>query len=538
MFETSQQINQRLYRAILNGRQYEKDIPISRCKPMVGGKGNTEHSVKQMAKVVELYSHQTKKLAQKLKKSSLIQTCQQVQDFLYWHFQYKRDEQDQILRSPACSFAQRFEGIDCKSYSILAASILRELGIANYFRRVSYDKNLPYSHVYVVVPKNQKTADLSQGYYTIDGTLNKNTETENYFYKNNDYLVMKLNHYILNAPHRGLGEGEDDFWAELWDKYGDKVLKEAERVFGRIIIKGPTDITKWISDARHQCASFMVPFINKINKAIYEKDLDKITELYNDFAEAQAILFDYAYSWGKHHPPCNNTLHRNNSDGAEGKMNREGIAYTRMFENSYEPWFMYYFQREPEQITIAPKTNKQYGNPNLEVSEYREMIKKRTLRLLNKYAPGVDHLDGSHFLGYNHKLCHGIGYRIIKPGTLRFKSGVNEFKPFVFSQEVLDTFKAKKEEATKKSGQEIVNSLVDIVSLVGKPNNNGYNQQPQNNNGYNQQPQNNNGGGNNFPNQPAAGSKQAGITGILAAVLLTAGIGYMIMNSKKSKTKK
>jgi|GEM_PF-2461172 len=200
MFETSQQTNQRLYRAILDGKQYEKLIPKTYCQRLNGGKGNTDYSVNQMAKVVELYSHQTQKVAPKLQKSSLQETCQAVQDFLYWHFQYKRDEQDQLLRSPACSFAQRFEGIDCKSYSIFGASILRELGYVSYFRRASYGLNQSYSHVYVVVPKNQKTADLSQGYYVIDGTINQKTDNENYFYKHDDILIMKLNHYILNAP--------------------------------------------------------------------------------------------------------------------------------------------------------------------------------------------------------------------------------------------------------------------------------------------------------------------------------------------------
>jgi len=158
MFETSQQTNERLYRAIRNGKEYEKVIPKTYCQRLNGGKGNTDYSVSQMAKVVELYSHQVAELSKKFKKSSLQATTQAIQDFLYWHFQYKRDEQDQLLRSPSCSFAQRFEGIDCKSYSIFGASIVRELGYVSYFRRVSYRQNQPYSHAYVVVPKNQKNS--------------------------------------------------------------------------------------------------------------------------------------------------------------------------------------------------------------------------------------------------------------------------------------------------------------------------------------------------------------------------------------------
>jgi len=89
MFETSQQTNERLYRAIRNGKEYEKLIPKTYCQRLNGGKGNTDYSVSQMAKVVALYSHQTGKVAPKLQKNSLQETCQAVQDFLYWHFQYK-----------------------------------------------------------------------------------------------------------------------------------------------------------------------------------------------------------------------------------------------------------------------------------------------------------------------------------------------------------------------------------------------------------------------------------------------------------------
>jgi len=71
MFETANQTNQRLYRAILDGKQYEKLIPKSYCKRLNGGKGNTEYSVNQMNKVVELYSYQTQKVAPKFKQNSL-----------------------------------------------------------------------------------------------------------------------------------------------------------------------------------------------------------------------------------------------------------------------------------------------------------------------------------------------------------------------------------------------------------------------------------------------------------------------------------
>jgi len=442
MFETSQQTNQRLYRSILDGKQYERFIPKTYCQRLSGGKGNTDYSVSQMAKVVELYSHQTQKVAQKLQKSSLQVTTQAIQDFLYWHFQYKRDEQDQMLRSPACSFAQRFEGIDCKSYSIFGASILRELGCVSYFRRVSYGQNQPYSHVYVVVPKNQKTADLSEGYYVIDGTINKTTTTENYFYKHSDYLVMKLNHYILNAPPRGLGM--DPETAQVIVEKAPEIIETLKKIYKSLgLFSGATDISGWQKNAEEQCAAFMVPFITKINIAIAEKDLNKVTELYNDFAESIAILFDYAYSWGKGH--YGNPTFKNNKDG---RMNKIGIAYVNMFEGSYMSWFWNYFNAE-------------------RVLKNGSTTKEQAKRLLDKYSPWGEH-DGRHFCGYNHKTGHGYGYWKIVSGTLKFKSGVNEFKPFTVTPIVADAI----ETGQTNTGQEIINSLPYVINLFGNSNNN------------------------------------------------------------------
>lgn len=201
MYETIEQINQRLAREIKSGKQYDSLIPDSDCLKIKSGKGNTEYSVTQMVDVVKHYSHQTAKVAKKLKKSSLTSTLQSIQDFVYWHIQYKIDESDQLLRSPACSWASRYDGVDCKSYSIFVASILQQLGIKSYFRRVSYSPDKPYSHVYNVIPVEQKNGDLNHGYYIVDGTINTSIYNEPNFYKNSDMEIpIDLKHYTLAAP--------------------------------------------------------------------------------------------------------------------------------------------------------------------------------------------------------------------------------------------------------------------------------------------------------------------------------------------------
>lgn len=184
-------LNNHLYRQLRS--DYSSDIfPKSACKASFLGDGDTFFSVEQIASFAKEFAPQCQKIAQKLKKSTLEATCRAIHQFLYWHFQYTADSSSQQLRSPACSWASRKEGIDCKSYSILAGSILHQMGYNFYIRQVKQLGMTPneFSHVYVVVPKNQKTNDLGSGYYTIDGTVLSEKESI-YITEKSDLLVMK-----------------------------------------------------------------------------------------------------------------------------------------------------------------------------------------------------------------------------------------------------------------------------------------------------------------------------------------------------------
>lgn len=207
-----------LYRPLKDGSEFTPLIAKPKCKRISEGKGNTYFSVQKMSEVVSEYSWHTTQLAKLLQNRSLnlAELCQNIQDFLYWHIQYLQDGKDQLLRSPGCSWKERKTGVDCKSYSVFAASILRELGIKSFFRRVSYSKGEPYKHVYVVVPINQESPDLENkySYFFIDGTINVNTNAlfEPHYYKKDDYM-SNLDHYTLAKPRLGNPEQRD--WSEI-----------------------------------------------------------------------------------------------------------------------------------------------------------------------------------------------------------------------------------------------------------------------------------------------------------------------------------
>ena len=189
-----------LYRKIKPGDQFDSLFPYSTCEIVKLGKGDTDFSIEKMVEWIHLNEHQTTKVAELLAKSSLQGTCKSFHDFLYWYFQYKADGEDQLLRSPACAWKQRYDGIDCKSYSIIASCLLLNQGINHYIRKVGYATPGEYTHVYVIVPINQETNSLNDGFYMIDGTINRMQEP--FYVDEKDELIMSLQHFGLQRPYR------------------------------------------------------------------------------------------------------------------------------------------------------------------------------------------------------------------------------------------------------------------------------------------------------------------------------------------------
>lgn len=187
-----------LYRPLKSGKDYDSLLPKSFCESTRLSSGNTETTVNHMIDWVKTHQQQTVKLSTVLKKRTLSQTVDSIYQFLYHHIQYKADATDQLLHSPACAWYKRKEGIDCKSYSIFASSILTNLAIPHIIRKVKQPYHFPsqFTHVYIIVPKNGK--DLGKGYHVIDATKHQNTEV--LFTEKKD-VFMSLPHYGLNGAY-------------------------------------------------------------------------------------------------------------------------------------------------------------------------------------------------------------------------------------------------------------------------------------------------------------------------------------------------
>lgn len=184
------EINSFLYRPILSGKKYDEFMPFSDCSSVLLGSGDTGFALSNMKQTALKYKHHTADLSQKFFSiQSIEKLTKDIHQFLFHHIQYKLDGTEQKLRSPACSWASRAVGIDCKSYSIFASTILQNVGVGHYFRRIVQASNPGgYSHVYVVVPKNQNTMKVSDGYWVIDATIP--TMQEIPFLQKDDLLVF------------------------------------------------------------------------------------------------------------------------------------------------------------------------------------------------------------------------------------------------------------------------------------------------------------------------------------------------------------
>jgi len=203
------QITEALRRPIQNGSSFSAYIKETNCnvKSYGNGSNSTTDGVEFMANMIEKSSYQVKELAKKLKQTNLQSTVKSVHNFIVTYIQYEADAKMQRLRSPGCSWSVRQKGIDCKSFTIFACALLREMGYKSIIRQVKQPSfySDQYTHVYVVVPKNQKLTNAKQlsDYYNLDGTILDNREVV--FSTKKDKLMTGLPYQGMMGPSSNAG---------------------------------------------------------------------------------------------------------------------------------------------------------------------------------------------------------------------------------------------------------------------------------------------------------------------------------------------
>lgn len=197
---TKEQINEALRRPIQDGKAFENLIAKPANEKIKLETANTFYSVAMIKKFVETFYKQVSRLAPVLKGNSVEETAKNIHVFLWNHVQYQIDYVTQHIRSPANIWANRNNGVECKNFSLFTSAILVNLGIKHYIRQIKNANFKPkqYTHVYIVVPKNQVTGDLKEGYFVIDATSRYNRETS-IKEKKDVFMSDKLPHVGLNG---------------------------------------------------------------------------------------------------------------------------------------------------------------------------------------------------------------------------------------------------------------------------------------------------------------------------------------------------
>lgn len=198
------EISAGLKRNLKIGKEYNKLIPSVKCERTNLGEGDTFKTVNWMKGWIEKYNYQTAKISPILQGRSLQETVNNIYQFLYDHVQYTADGPLQQLRSPACTWTQRKKGVDCKSYSVFASSVLSNLGIKHFIRQIRQPYFYPeeFTHVYVVVPIDQTVSSYQKNTptYVLDATKHQNTESD--YIEKSDVQMVNLKNIGLNAPQQ------------------------------------------------------------------------------------------------------------------------------------------------------------------------------------------------------------------------------------------------------------------------------------------------------------------------------------------------
>ena len=121
-----------------------------------------DQTITLMQHIVPETKSDTSKIAQKLKRSSVMETCKTIWEFVYNHIQYRRDKTGiEQVRRPSRSWRDRQKGVDCDCYTVFISSILMNLGIPHRIRITKYNGRPNFQHVYPVVP-------TANGHITMD----------------------------------------------------------------------------------------------------------------------------------------------------------------------------------------------------------------------------------------------------------------------------------------------------------------------------------------------------------------------------------
>ena len=196
-------------RKVRNGAAFNHYFPVAKLSENTIKKGATvSDTVQFIPKVVRETQAHTKQIAEYLKGQTLYETCSNIWHFVYNHIVYAKDKDGvEQIRSPARTWHDRFEGVDCDCYTTFISSILTNLRIPHTLRITKYKKNF-FQHIYPIVPTS------NNNYITIDCVVHKFDYEEPYSEKQDS--KMDLN-YLDGVDDDEFGNLENQNWQSADD---------------------------------------------------------------------------------------------------------------------------------------------------------------------------------------------------------------------------------------------------------------------------------------------------------------------------------
>lgn len=142
--------------AVKSGKEYEHLFPkANRETEVIKTTADVEDTLQLIRRIVPETLDQTEAIAKRLKGKTLEDTCENIWHFVFDYIKYEKDEAGkEQVRSPARTWENRHEGVDCDCMSAFISSILMNLNIAHKQRIAMYDYERGWQHIYPIVPKS------------------------------------------------------------------------------------------------------------------------------------------------------------------------------------------------------------------------------------------------------------------------------------------------------------------------------------------------------------------------------------------------
>lgn len=148
-------------RPIEDGAQYNAYFP----KPdhqliTLEPRTSIDNSLKLISKTIKDYAWQTKPIAKILQAHDTYQTLRNVFFFTFNHIRYKLDDPGtEQIRTPARTWNDRKNGVDCDCFTVFIGTILENLNIP-YVKRVTAYGKRNYQHIYIVAYDGDREVPL------------------------------------------------------------------------------------------------------------------------------------------------------------------------------------------------------------------------------------------------------------------------------------------------------------------------------------------------------------------------------------------